>query len=62
MGELSDKMRELARTHERGGELIQRADEMDAAWSDDNKTVPQKLGSWARARRLWCELTGEDLA
>lgn len=63
---LSEKMRVLAKTHPRSAELIAKADELDAKTAGhyaSPQTVPTKsfLGAWARARRLWCELTGEAL-
>jgi len=54
-------MRALAqRGHPRGAELIEKANAMEDAATEfkDAKTV---LGTWARARRLWCECTGEPL-
>ena len=54
-----EKMRTLALTHGRGIELLQRADQLDAAIASGS--VPKLIGTWAKARRLWCELTGEAL-
>lgn len=55
---LAERMRKLAETHERGAELIAAADEMDAAV---HLSIPRLVGAWAKARRLWCECTGEEL-
>jgi hypothetical protein len=72
---LSIRMRELAATgHVRALELYSRAQELDdamTAWGSN--TVPpadgeilspagkRMVGTWARARRLWSDITGEDL-
>lgn len=68
MTEISDKMRALAETgHERAEELRSKADEFDAKtaahYSETGgpETAKSMLGAWARARRLWCECTGEPL-
>lgn len=67
MSDLSDKMRALAATgHERADELVEKADAFDAGiegfYADPQTvTAPQHLGRWARARRLWCECSGEPL-
>ena len=62
---LSDKMRDLAAAgHPRADELRARADEFDikeAASQDGGDALKPFLGAWARARRLWCECTGEAL-
>lgn len=58
---LTDKMRSLAdQGHERAADLRRLADEMDAV-SDYSKGPKALLGAWARARRLWCDCTGEPL-
>ena len=61
MPSLGDRMRALAsRGHPRADELVEKADAMEKAASEftDAKKV---LGTWARARRLWCDCTGEPL-
>lgn len=58
---LADRMRALADSgHARADELRQRADEFEAV-ADYSKGARSLLGAWARARRLWCECTGEPL-
>ena len=44
-------------------EINLRADELDAACTRADKDWSPKamLGAWARARRLWCEITGDYL-
>ncbi|SDF84213.1 hypothetical protein SAMN05660686_02501 [Thalassobaculum litoreum DSM 18839] len=47
-------------------ELRDLADKMDAATAGfygepQTHTVQQFVGAWARARRRWCEVTGEEL-
>lgn len=65
--ELSDKMRALADgNHPRADELRAKAKAFDVAASgfySEPQTVGAKsfLGAFARARRLWCECTGEPL-
>lgn len=60
--DLSLKMRALADTgHERALELRAKADDFDAAASADPWDPKKMLGAWARARRLWCDCTGEPL-
>jgi hypothetical protein len=41
-------------------EIMLRADELDAACGEPF-SAKKMLGAWARARRLWCEITGDDL-
>lgn len=68
---LSDRMRALAAgdgagEHERAEELRARAMNFDKA-AEGFYATPQRLdakgfaGAWARARKLWCEITGEPL-
>ena len=58
---LFDKMRALANEgHPRAEALRQRADEFEKAVVDKS-SVRQLLGAWTRARRLWCECTGDPL-
>ena len=60
MNTLSEKMSALAAAgHERAQELLEKAAALDAASDQDN--MKKLLGCWARARRVWCECTGEDL-
>ena len=55
--QLTDRMRALAADgHPRATELFDAADRIDVAI-----TIPQIVGSWAKARKLWCEITGEPL-
>ncbi len=49
--------------------LARLADDLDAAtdrvYKDGDATTSatrQLIGAWARARKCWCDLTGEDLA
>lgn len=64
---LAPRMRDLADTgHPRAAELREKADEMEAKahgfYSDPpTVTVKQFVGAWARAKRLWHEVTGEPL-
>lgn len=59
MKTLMEKMRSLADGHPRGDELREKADKLDAAIT--NYDPAKVLGAWARARKLWCEITGEAL-
>lgn len=66
MPSLPDRMRALADTgHPRADELRKRAAALDASVGvnvgDGGFDVRKTLGAWARARRLWCECTGEPL-
>lgn len=67
MTDLGDKMHALAASpHPRAVELIEKAEAFDAAtagYYSDPQTVsaPKFLGCFARARKLWCEITGEPL-
>lgn len=55
--QLQDRMRYLANSgHLRAEELRAAADRIDNA-----DGIPQIVGAWAKARKLWCELTGESL-
>lgn len=63
---LADRMDALAASHPRGDELrLKAADLREGA--NGFCAVPQTvsaqsfMGRWARARRLWCEVTGEPL-
>jgi hypothetical protein len=63
---LSDLLRKAAIGHPDGERAEKLADEFDAAvegWSADPQTVTPKrfLGCWARARRLYSEMSGEPL-
>jgi hypothetical protein len=63
---LWEKMRALADDHVRGDELRAKADELETkatGYYSDPPTVEAKsfLGAWARARRLWCDCTGDSL-
>jgi hypothetical protein len=65
--DLSDKMRVLAdEGHERADELREHAAAFDVAaegYYGETQTVEPKafLGTWSRARRVWCECSGEPL-
>lgn len=65
--DLSIKMHDLAdKGHERASELREKADAFDVAtkgFYSEPQTVDVKkfVGTFARARRLWCEVTGEPL-
>ena len=68
MTELGDRMRALADTgHANADELRAKADEFDTKTAahyegpGGEATAKSLLGAWARARRLWCESTGEPL-
>lgn len=64
---LSERMHALAdKGHERADELREKADAFDAAtagYYSDPQTVDVRkfMGAFARARRAWCEITGEPL-
>jgi hypothetical protein len=63
---LVERMLTLAETHACAIELRQKAEELRAAASGlfgQNQTVDMRtfMGAWARARRLWCSLTGESI-
>lgn len=65
-GALADRMDELAKTHPRGDDLREKAaalrDAVNGFWGEP-QTITAKgfLGSWARARRVWSECSGEPL-
>ena len=65
--DLSKKMRKLARAgHDRGTELYLAATALDEATDDyaTGRKVDQMqtfLAAWSKARRVWCECTGEAL-
>lgn len=66
MTDLSDQMRALAKNNPRAAELEAAAakfDEATAGFYANPQTVDVKrfVGSWARARRLYCDVTGESL-
>jgi hypothetical protein len=53
-------MRSLAANgNSRAEELIEKADELDKMIDVDPWDTEQVLGAWLRARKLWCEVTGE---
>lgn len=41
--------------------LRQFAAELREAIESESVDVPKLVGRWARARRAWCEFTGEEL-
>jgi hypothetical protein len=64
---LAGRMRERAKTdNTHSFELIDKAAKLEAASAGffsekQTHSAQQLLGSWARARRLWCDLTGESV-
>jgi hypothetical protein len=63
---LVDRMWKWADDHTtdiRRGEMRNLADALDRAITnlDAEDGVKRMLGAWARARRYWCEVTGEPL-
>ena len=62
MGYLANRMRSLAAAaNPRAGDLIEKADELDKMIGADAWDTEKVLGAWLRARKLWCEVTGEPL-
>lgn len=66
MTDLSDKMRALAEHHPRGAELIAKAkafDDAAAGFYAEPQTVDVKkfMGCWARARRVYSDVSGDPL-
>lgn len=64
--DLTDKMVALSKTHARKDELLEKAEQFDVAakgFYAEPQTVSVKsfMGAWARARRLYCECSGESL-
>jgi hypothetical protein len=65
--DLSEKMHALADSgHTRANELREKADAFDDATAGfygvpQTVTVQRFVGCFARARRLWCDVTGEPL-
>lgn len=65
---LSIRMHALADSgHERAEELRLKADAFDTATeglyaTPQTCSVAKFMGAFARARRLWCDITGEPLA
>ncbi len=65
--ELSDRMRAFAEGNDVPEGWREAADALDAAaqgfFFADPPTVDVRgfMGTWARARRMWCERTGESL-
>lgn len=64
-GDLINKMRALAGAgHERATDLKHRAAQLEAILqldASDRDWARRMLGAWARARRVWCECSGEPL-
>lgn len=68
---LSTKMRAWAVAHDNDDRrfvLVARADEFDHAVArraanpgSDVEATKKMLGAWARARKAWCDVSGEDL-
>lgn len=60
--ELAPRMRALADSgHPRAAELRERADKLDASVAAEPFDAKKMLGSWAKARLLWRDCTGEPL-
>lgn len=65
--DLGNRMRFLADSgHERATELREKAEALDraaAGFYAEEQTVTVKgfIGAWVRARRLYCDVTGEAL-
>jgi surfactin synthase thioesterase subunit len=58
---LSDKMRALADTgHVRAEELRKAANQLDEKVTLHGLSIGA-IGAWARARKLWSDVTGEPL-
>lgn len=58
---LDIKMHTLAdKGHPRAAELREKADALVSA-IEQSASAKKILGAWARARRLWCDCTGEPL-
>jgi hypothetical protein len=65
--DLADRLDKLAIRHPRGDEMRTAATALRDATSGyfaEPQTVDVRrfMGTWARARRIWCECTGEPLA
>lgn len=63
---LADKMERLAVGHARSVELLEKAkafrEGVNGFYADPQTvTVQSFLGRWARARKLYCEITGSPL-
>ena len=64
---LPDKMRELAEVRkDLPPDWLEKAEALEEAtigFYSDPQTIGVKkfLGCWARARKMWCEATGENL-
>jgi len=57
---LPERMRELASSRpEQSEELCRLAEALEKAV--DQGDAKKILGAWARARRFWCQCTGESL-
>lgn len=57
---LADRMRRLAEKRpDIRDEFVALADKLDAITVET--PIPQIVGRWAKARRRWCEATGEPL-
>lgn len=62
MKDLATRMYDLANTgHPRAEELREKARLFRQAADDPEVDERKLLGAWARARRLWCQCTGEPL-
>ena len=62
MTDLSDKLRTLG-THEATKAADDFDEAVEKAFSDEGtpENAKRLLGCWARARRVWCDATGEPL-
>lgn len=57
---LAERMRDAAehRFPAHAEELRRMADDLDAS---ADASVPKLVGTWARVRRRWCQISGEEL-
>jgi hypothetical protein len=61
---LAERMKAFAEHHRPLHEarlLKERAAELEAAVMEVPFNAARVVGAWARARRLWCQITGEPL-
>lgn len=60
---LAPKMRAYAAEHRGNDHLVDLAAKLEAARDapEGEWSAKKLVGAWARARRAWCEVTGEPL-